>query len=44
MHVDIANYAMKEVAHFLPEEEYQNFYSDIKVEVKELRKLHLQSE
>ena len=44
MHVDIANYAMKEVRHFLPEEEYQNFYSDIKVEIKELRKLHLQSE
>ena len=44
MHVDIANYAMKEVEHFLPEEEYQNFYSDIKVEINELRKLHLQSE
>jgi len=44
MHVDVANYAMKEVAHFLPEEEYQNFYSDVKVEVKELRKLHLQSD
>jgi hypothetical protein len=35
---------MKEVAHFLSEEEYQNFYSDIEVEVEELRKLHLQSE
>jgi hypothetical protein len=42
MHVDIANYAMKEVKHYLPEEEYQNFYSDIKVEIKELRKLQLQ--
>jgi len=44
MHVDIANYAMKEVEHFLPEKEYQNFYSGIKVEIKELRKLHLQSD
>ena len=44
MHVDVANFAMKEVAHFLSEEEYQNFYSDIEVEVEELRKLHLQSE
>jgi len=44
MHVDIANYAMQEVAHFLSEEEYQNFYSDIEVEVEELKKLHLQSE
>ena len=44
MHVDIANYAMNEAGHFLPEEEYQNFYSDIKVEIKELRKSHLPSE
>ena len=44
MHVDVANYAMKEVAHFVPEEEYQNFYSDIKIEVEELKKNHLQSE
>ena len=44
MHVDVANFAMKEVAHFLSEEEYQDFYSDIEVEVEKIRKLHLQSE
>ena len=44
MHVDVANFAMKEVAHFLSEEEYQNFYSDIEVEIEKLRKLHLLSE
>ena len=41
MHVDIANFSMKEVAHFLSEDEYQNFYSGIEVKVEELRKLHL---
>ncbi|MGB5440538.1 MAG: hypothetical protein WBN57_12400 [Gammaproteobacteria bacterium] len=44
MHVDVANFAMKEVAHFLSEEEYQNLHSDIEVVVEKLRKLHLQSE
>jgi hypothetical protein len=43
LHMDVANYAMKEVAHFLSEEEYQNFYSDIESELEKLRELHLQS-
>ena len=44
MHVDVANYALKEVAHFLSEEEYRSFYSDIEVEIDKLRKLRLQLE
>ena len=37
MHADIANYAMKEMAHFSSEEEYQSFYSDIELEIEELK-------
>jgi len=44
MHADIAYYACKELAHYLPEQEYYEFINEIKDELKHLNNLSMQSE